>query len=464
MALAMARRIAAEQRYRQMAGATTTAEIAERTSGLRNQLAVLQAQYQEKLATFKPDYPDMLQLRSRIDSLEQALRDEAGTTQASRAGTLRVEYLAALNEERGLQARVGQLKSEVLNLRGRSIQYNILQRDVDTNRSLYDALLQRYKEIGVAGGIGESQASVVDRAEVPPSPYSPNLILNILIGFGIGLILGTGTAFLLEVLNDTIKTPEDVRDKLRLAFLGGVPVAKGKAVEDINEGASAVSEAYFSAMTSLQFTTDKGTPKILVVTSTRQAEGKSTSAWALASSFARVGNRVLLIDADMRKPAFVTGAEKKDGLANLLTNRDLISDHVVKVDAEGIWLLPCGPLPPNPAELLSSPRLREIFAEAGSEFDQVIIDSPPILGLADTPLLASLAEGTLMVVEAGKTRTRAATEALGRLRHADANVIGALLTRYKHDSASYGYAYQPYRYERVEGREREIRLIVSKHG
>jgi polysaccharide biosynthesis transport protein len=461
LAASTARRVAAEQRYRSMAGQSETAEISERTSEMRGQLATLRAEYQEKSTLFQPDYPDMVRLRSRIESLEQAIQAEASTTRTSRAGTLRGEYLAALNEERGLQERVNQARAAVLNERGRSIQYNILQRDVDTNRALYEALLQRFKEIGVAGGIGQSQASIVDRGEVPPGPYRPNLMLNLLIGLALGLIVGTGIAFLLEFINDTIKTPDDVREKLRLAFLGGIPVAKAKAVEDLREGGNPVSEAYFSAMTALQFTTDAGTPKVLLVTSTRQAEGKSTSAWALAGAFARRGNRVLLIDADMRKPAFVTGAEKKDGLANLLTNRDPLMDHLVRT--EGVWLLPCGPLPPNPAELLSSPRLQAILAEASAEFDQVIVDSPPILGLADTPLLSSLAGGTLMVVESGKTRTRAATEAVSRLRHAGGNVIGGLLTRYKHDAVGYGYAYEPYRYDSVGGREREIRLIVERH-
>ena len=461
---ATARRIAAEQRYRQAQTGAPSAEISERTAALRQQMAGLQAEYQEKLAVFQPDYPEMVQRRQRIQALEQAIASEASNIRAGRSGTQRAEYEAAVNEERGLQARVAQLRGEVLNLRGRSIQYNILQRDVDTNRALYDALLQRYKEIGVAGGIGTSQASIVDRAEVPTSPYKPNLILNLLIGLGLGLAAGIAIAFVLEFLNDTIKTPEDVREKLRLAFLGGIPASKNKkAVEELSDTAAPISEAYFSAMTSLQFTTESGAPKVLLLTSTRPAEGKSTSSWALANTFARLGRKVLLIDADMRKPAFVTGSEKKDGLANLLTNRDPLLSHVVKPEsADGVWLLPCGPLPPNPAELLSSPRLQSLLAEARSQFDMILIDSPPILGLADTPLLSAMADGTLMVIEAGKTRTRAASEALGRMRQAGANVVGALLTRYKHDATGYGYSYEAYRYNAVEGREREIRLIVSK--
>jgi capsular exopolysaccharide synthesis family protein len=460
---ATARRIAAEQRYRQALTTRPTAEVGERTAALRSQLAALQAEYQDKSQVFQPDYPEMVRIRTRIQSIEQSIQGEESNVRAGRAGTLQADYQAAVAEERGLQSRVAELRGAVLNLRGRSIQYNIFQRDVDTNRALYDALLQRYKEIGVAGGIGQSQASIVDRGQVPSAPYKPNLLLNLLVGLALGLISGIGLALLLEFLNDTIKTPDDVREKLRLAFLGGIPASKNHAVQDLNDTSAPISEAYFSAMTSLQFTTENGAPKVLLVTSTRPAEGKSTTAWALASSFARRGQKVLLIDADMRKPAFVTGGEKVDGLANMLTNRDPLSSHVVKPELEGVWLLPCGPLPPNPAELLSSPRLAAILAEASAQYDLVIVDSPPILGLADTPLLSSVAAGTLVVIEAGRTRTRAASEALGRLRQAGANIVGAVLTRYKHDAVGYGYSYDAYRYNSIEKRDREIRLIVSEN-
>ena len=465
LAQATARRIAAEQRFRQGRATTNTAEISERTSGLRNELATLRAQYEEQLGVFQADYPAMVQMRARMSSLEQAIRNEAGNVREGRTGTLQSDFQAAAAEERALQGRVQQLQGAVLNLRGRTIQYNILQRDVDTNRALYDALLQRFKEIGVAGGVGQSQASIVDRAEVPGGPFKPNLFFNLLAGLGLGLALGVCLALLLEFINDTIKSPDDVREKLGLAFLGGIPTSKNKVIDDLADNAAQISEAYFSTVTSLQFTTETGAPKVLLVTSTRPAEGKSTTSWAIASSFARLGRKVLLIDADMRKPAFVTGGEKQDGLANLLTNQDSVVDHVVHPEgSEGLYLLPCGPLPPNPAELLSSPRLKAILDEASTHYDVVVIDSPPILGLADTPLLSSSANGVLMVIESGKTRTRAAVEALGRIRQAGANVVGAVLTRYKHDAMGYGYSYEAYRYGAIEQRDREIRLIVDKNG
>jgi capsular exopolysaccharide synthesis family protein len=467
LAQAQSRRIDAEQKYRNEARVTTS-DVTNSTATLRNQLAQLQSEYQEKLTTFRPEYPDMIRLKNRITATEQEIRREASTVSGSRAATLLADYRSAAAAERALQSRVGQLKSAVLTQRGQSIQYNILQREADTNRSLYDALLQRYKEIGVAGGIGTNTVSVVDRAEVPGGPFKPNLMLNLLIGLALGLLGGVGAALALEFLNDTIKTPDDVRDKLNLPSLGVIPKKKGNEPlsEELKDQSSPISEAYFSLRTSLQFTTETGAPKTLLITSTRAAEGKSSTTLALAQNFARLGNSVLLIDGDLRKPAFVTGLEPDEGLSKLLTNSEGIGKHILKTQFENLSLLPCGPLPPNPAELLASTRLKAILNEAMGQFDMVIVDGPPVLGLADAPLLAGVCRATLLVVESGKTRTRAATDALGRLKASGGNIVGAVLTKFHQRSHGYGYGYgygyEPYRYGGVGSRDREIKLIAQR--
>jgi capsular exopolysaccharide synthesis family protein len=467
LAQAQSRRIDAEQKYRNESRVATS-DITASTAGLRNQLAQLQSDYQDKLTTFRPEYPDMIRLRNRISSIEQEIKREAGTVSGSRAATLLAEYQSAAAAERSLAGRVNQLKSVVLTERGNSIQYNILQREADTNRALYDALLQRYKEIGVAGGIGSNTVSVVDRAEAPGGPFKPNLMLNLLIGLALGLIGGVGAALALEFLNDTIKTPDDVRDKLHLPSLGVIPRKKGNDAlsEELKDQSSPISEAYYSLRTSLQFTTESGAPKSLLITSTRAAEGKSSTTLALAQNFARLGNSVLLIDGDLRKPAFVTGLEPDEGLSKLLTNAEPLGKHVLKTQFENLSLLPCGPLPPNPAELLASTRLKAVLAEATSQFDMVIVDGPPVLGLADAPLLAGVCRATLLVVESGKTRTRAATDAIGRLKASGGNIVGAVLTKF-HQRAhgygyGYGYGYEPYRYGGVGSRDREIKLIAQR--
>lgn len=468
LAEATTRRIAAEERYRQSVNATQTVEVNTRIAPLRDQLSGLQAEYQEKLSTFRPDYPDMVRLQSRIQSLERAIQAETGRTASSRSNTLRSEFQAAVNEERRLQGQVDQLKGTVIDERSRSIQYNILQRELDANRGLYDALLQRYREIGISGGVGTNTVSIVDRAEPAGSPYTPMLTLNLLIGAALGFALGTLAALGLDILNDVIKTPDDVRQKLGLASLGMIPQKAGNApvLEDLADRTSPVSEAYFSLSSALQFTSETGVPKSLLITSSRAAEGKSSTTLALSQNFARLGHRVLLVDADLRKPAFVTGLDSGEGLSKLLTHSDPLSAHVLETAYENLSLLPCGPLPPNPAELLASARLKAVLAEAMQQYDLVIVDGPPVLGLADAPLLASVCRATLLVIESGKTRTRAAQDAVNRLRGAGANLVGATLTKYRARAHGYGYgygySYEPYRYGGIGSREREIKLIARR--
>ncbi|MGZ8286495.1 MAG: GumC family protein [Allosphingosinicella sp.] len=462
-------RIAAEQRYRQAAGAQSrVAAISDPTvQGLGQQRAALEAQYQQKLALYKPDFPEMVQLRSQIDSLSKEIARQTSSVAGSTSNSLQADYQAALARENALQAKVNEGKAGLMALRERSIQYTILQREVDTNRSLYDALLQRFKEVGVAGGVGANVVSVVDRAQVPGGPFKPNLPLNIAIGLCIGLLLGLGTAFSIEWIDDTIKTPDDVGTKLGLASLGVIPgVGKGLAVrEQLEDPRSQVSEAYQSVRTALQFSTDHGVPRSLLVTSTRASEGKSSTALALAQTLASLGASVLLIDADLRKPTFRGPSSTSQGLSSLLAGSDKVAECVHPTQMERLFLLPSGPIPPNPAELLASGRFKEILDEALQRFDHIIIDSPPVLGLADAPMLASSTEGTLMVIEAGAIRRAAALNAVNRLRASEARLMGAILTKFNALKVGYGYGYgygygeDAYAYREGDSPKKQIELL-----
>ena len=464
---ATARRVAAEGAYRQARATGATSEVTQSTQQLRQQRATLQAEYQQKRTFMKPEHPEMQSLSAQISELDRQIARESAQMSSGRANTLLADYRAAVSAERALQARVAQLKGAVLNLRGRSIQYNILQREVDTNRSLYDALLQRYKEIGVAGGVGVAPVSIVDRAEIPSAPYKPNLLMNLLFGLGAGLLVGIAAAIGLELINDTIKTREDVRKKLALPCLGAVPktAQRDTFVEDLKNPTSMVSEAYSAIVAALRFSTESGTPKVLLVTSTQSGEGKSSTALALAQNFARREKSVLLIDSDLRKPAFKAASDKV-GLSKLLTADEPVRDHVVETQHSKLWLLPSGPVPPNPADLLSTGRIRKIIAEASEQFDLVVIDGPPTIGLADSPLLAAAASNVLFVVESGKTRTRAAIEALNRLDATGTHILGATLTKatdsgggYGYNRYGYGYGYG---YGKVDKKKRTEILMIPQ--
>jgi capsular exopolysaccharide synthesis family protein len=464
LAAATAKRVAAEGAYRQALATGPTAEVTESTQPLQQQLATLRADYQQKRTFMKPDHPDMISLRSQIDELQRQIGQQASRVSAGRSNSLLADYRAALSAERALQARVNQLKGAVLDLRGRSIKYNILQREVDTNRTLYDGLLQRYKEIGVAGGVGVAPVSIVDRADAPDTPFRPNLILNLALGLGLGLLAGVGGAIGFEFINDTIKSREDVRRKLALPCLGTVPRSpKGTFLEELNNPSSAVSEAYSAIVAALRFSTEAGIPKALLLTSTHSREGKSSSALALAQNNARRGSRVLLIDGDMRKPAFKAATDKV-GLSKLLTTDDRIDDHVVETQYANLWLLPSGPIPPSPADLLSSGRIRKVIAEASDRFDLVIIDGPPTLGLADAPLLAAATGEIVFVIESGKTRTRQAIEALNRLEATGTHILGAVLEKATEGvTRTYGsYGHYGYGADRDQiSRKREIPMLPN---
>lgn len=461
LAAATAKRVAAEGAYRAAVGAGTTSEVASSTQALRQSRAALEAEYQEKRAQLKPEHPEMLSLRSRMDELDRQIVRETSNVASGRNNSLLADYRAALAAERSLQARVAGLKGQVLDLRGRSIQYTILQREVDTNRALYDALLQRYKEIGVAGGIGAAPVSIVDRAQVPGAPFKPNPLLNMLGGLLLGTALGILAALGLEFINDTIKTRSDVRTKLGIACLGAIP-KRGRKVpllEELDNTSSPTLEAYTTLASSLRFSTEQGTPKVLLITSARPGEGKSSTSLALAHNLARLGRSVLLIDADLRKPAFRSVSDKA-GLTKLLTSDESLADHIAKTQYDNLSLLASGPVPPNPADLLSTGRFRAIIREASSQYDAVVVDAPPVLGMADAPLIASVVKDVLLVIESGKTRTHAALEALNSLRAAGATILGATLTKATEEKSTYGYGY--YRYGAIDRDRPQIALVSHR--
>lgn len=443
LATAQDQRIRAQARWRQASSGAMPADMIGNSNirVLQQQKGELQSQYQLKLQTFKPDYPEMQQLKSQIDELDRQIVKETAGVRAS----VRAEYDAAAAQEQMLTQQIAALRTQALDVDGRSIQYNILKREVDTNRQLYDGLLQRFKEVGVAGDVRANNISIIDRAEVPRWRFKPNLTLNLAIGLLLGAMLGVLAAFLLEFLDDTIKTPDDVEQKLKLPVLGIIPKLgpKDNLSDVASDLQSSFSEAYRSVRTALQFATDHGVPKSLLVTSSGPGEGKSTTALALARNLTQLGKRVLLVDADLRKPSLhkTLGLKAESGLSHLLAGGCTFGAAVQRTEDERLHVILAGPLPPNPAELLSGSKLVSLLTVGTERYDHVIIDGPPVLGLADAPILANAIDGTLLVVNSAKTKIGAAQAALKRLYAARARLLGGLLTKYDARAAGYGYGY-----------------------
>lgn len=443
LSAAMADRIQAQARYEEAgrAGASTEALRNDAINGLRQRRAELAAEYQRLMTQFEPGYPAALALRNQLDQLDRSIGREEGRVSSS----LYADFRQARERENNLRAKVDELKDSYLDFRRRSIQYNIYQQEVDTNRSLYDGLLQRYKEIGVAGGVGVNNVAVVDPADIPQKPSSPRLLLNLALSILAGTALGAALAFMLEQIDEAISDPSEVERRLGLPLLGSVPkVNEGTPKDALLDRKSGLVDAYLAVQTNLSFTTEHGVPRSFAVTSTRPAEGKSTTALALATTLARAQRRVILLDGDMRSPSVhvLAGIDHDRGLSNFLSGQDDIASLIHPMAELGINVMTAGPIPPNAAELLTGNRLPMLILRLLERFDHVIVDSPPVMGLADAPLIASRVEGVIYAVESHGIRSTMVKTALSRLMSANAHVIGAVLTKFEaRKSQGYGYGY-----------------------
>lgn len=410
---------------------------------LREQKAGMQATYQNSLATFKPDYPNMVQLQQQIAEANQQIAAEVSNIRQA----VRIDYEAARAQEELLKGRIAALKGDVLNLQERSIQYNILKREAEKNRQLYDALLQRYKEIGVAGGIGANNVSVIDAATPPTKANTPRTLLNLAIGLVLGVFLGVLVVFVVHYLDNTVRDPKALEAATGIPVLGAIPrfqegETRQQAASDLR---SPFSEAYRSVRTALQFATARGLPSTLLITSPGPSEGKSTSALELAQNIAQLGKRVLLVDADLRGASVhsATGLSSAKGLSSLLSGACDVPDALQSWRNGALSVITAGPLPPNPPELLGGDSLPKLLGELRERFEFIVLDGPPVLGLADAPLLANHAEATMIVVAAQSTRTDALQAAIRRLQLARARLIGTILTRFEMERGEdhYGYGY-----------------------
>lgn len=441
LAKATADRILAESEARQRSGdrnALTNSTL----NVLREERAKAQAEYAKLMVQFEPEYPAAKAIESQIAALNQSISAEEAR---SRTGTS-ARYSEAVEREQQLRNQVNLLKRQFSGERRDSIQYNIFQREVDTNRQLYDGLLQRYKEIGVAG-VGTNNISIVDRAQIAERPSSPRLILNVALALLAGLGLAAAYVFVMEQIDQTVKDPSDLKSKLGIAPLGSIPdFEKDDILSSLTDKKSVAWEAYLSIRTSLAFLTDHGVPRSFLLTSTRPNEGKSTSAFALAAVLGATDKNILLIDGDMRNPSLhqMLGIENGAGLSNYLSGTDNLAQLIHKENAYGFDTMCAGPLPPNAAELLSSPRMRELVEKLNETYDTVIIDAPPVLGLADIPLLAGSVEGVIYTIEASGVKLRGIQSAIERVRSSHAQIFGGIVTKVErqHSGYGYGYAYQ----------------------
>lgn len=434
----------------------------EQIRALRQQRAQLATEYASLSQRFKEDYPTLVELRSQMDQISDQIAEE----RAQVIRNILSNYSSLSAESESLKDAIEAREAGILALNQQGVQYNILRREFETSRELYDGLLQRKKEIRIAAGVQENNIAVIDAARPATVPFSPDLSRNLLIALALGLIGGVGLALLLEFFDSSIHRSEDVELLTGRPVLGLVPIVKPKELREDNRAfnsseravshysarfpKSSVSEAFRSLRTSLMFSTPEGMPKTMLVTSPGHGDGKTTTAINLATVMAQNGARVLLIDADLRKPRLHRdfGKAQSPGLTNRIASHPVENSErasILQTGVDNLFLMPSGNQAPNPAELLSSERMQKIIAMSSRAFDHVIIDSAPMLGLADSLVLSRLVNGVVVVTSAGNTSKDSIKSSMRRLTQVRAPILGVVLNTVNLDSPDYAY-YSSYYY------------------
>jgi capsular exopolysaccharide synthesis family protein len=421
---------------------------------LMTQLADLQREKARLSERYGDKHPAIIKANASIADAQRQL--DAAIGKAVQA--IHNDYESALSDERQLQAALDQQKEQATDLNRKSIDYAALQRNAESDRQVLQTLLSREKELRVAANSGENNVRLMDRAEVPGAPYSPNPRRSAAFGLLFGLVFAIGAAFGLDYLNDTIKTPEDLTRRLKLPFLGLVPAVRGKGASPLISSAAPheFGEAFRALRTNIVLPSaginSQGARPTLLVTSAQPLEGKTTTACNLAMALAIGGARVLLIDADLRRPGLhrTLAVDNTRGLADVLAGRVALRDAISPTAEPNLLALTAGAPPPNPSELLGSERMKRLLsALAQGPFDWVIVDAPPVLAVTDAVILAPLVSGVAFVFGAEMTRRRIAARAVETLLVGQPHAVGGVLNRVdlgrnRYYYSRYGYKYSAY--------------------
>jgi succinoglycan biosynthesis transport protein ExoP len=417
---------------------------------LKTQIVDLQKQKVEFEARYGPKHPDVLRINGQMSDAQRQLDAEIDKS----AAAIRAEYQAAVEEEKQLGNDLEAQKVQATDLNRKSIDYSVLQREAESNRQVYESLLQREKELRVVSNSRANNVRFLDRAEVPGTPFTPNTrrawMMALLFGFGIGI----AAAFAIDYLDDTVKTPEDVAWRLRLNFLGLVPKVHGERHPLLSGPVPHdFGEAFRALRTALVASSGTDATRLVGVTSTQPLEGKTTTAVNVALALAIGGARVLLIDADMRRPSLHKAMRLPNdrGLSELLSGKARMREVVQRCGDANLLVIPAGHTPPNPSELLASDRMRAFLHQLTTgPFDWVIIDTPPVLAVTDAVVIAPLVSSVCFVVGADMTRWRLAERAIETLQAGHPRSITAILNRVDFDrnryyySRYYGHQYKSY--------------------
>jgi len=448
----LANRIEKIQELRKIAGngippgmEYSIAQFASNTAALRAELSSLEAELPEQLKIFGEKHPKIIGLTEKIQSLRKRLVAEVNLA----AQGLLNENEIALKREQSLLSLIAEEDQRFQTLNVQGLELAALKREVESNARIYDVLVSREKEMSVLSGIRTNNAHLVDRAEVPVSPVSPNHPRALGMGLLVGLIGGLGLVIFLEYLDDTVADPDEMIHLTNMPFLGPVPILEPKIAGPgsrdllaLQEPTSVYAEAYRAVRTNLLFASPDNPPRVMAVTSPGAQEGKTLTAVNLAITMALMGKKVLLVDADMRKPRIqkIFDLENTVGLSTLISGESDVAIALNPTRVPTLWVMGSGPIPPNPSELLGSSRMAAILAVLRDRFDLVVVDCTPLIAVTDATVLATQVDGIILVIKSGATRRKILTRSIRQLEYVQAKIIGTLLNHVDVRKSSYYYS------------------------
>lgn len=429
--------------------AETIAAIATEPTlqSLRQQIIKSEQNIKEFSQKYGPKHPSMLKAVEELNLLKAKRDQEIKRIVES----IRHEYELAKDNETTLKKRLAEIKRDAIGLNEKMMEYNIINREVETNKQIYEALIKKIKEQGVIEQSRPVNVMIVEKAETPKAPFKPRKAMNLLLGIIVGIFGGIGAAFFVEYLDNTVKSPEDAESKLGVPVIGVIPfiAATDKPIENslLDEHSSAFAESYKAVRTAIILSSAERPPRRILVTSSGPGEGKTVTSINLAIAIAQSGYKVLLIDSDLRKPRIhkVFEFDNSKGLSTYLAGAS-DADILKEGSVAGLSIITSGPVPPNPSELLSSKRMTEILDLYGDMHDFIICDSPPVLSVADSLILSKLLDGVILITRADLTTYENAKKCLKSLASVDAAVLGIGINAVDVRKSGYSNYYYSYNY------------------
>ena len=445
VAAAQAARIEAEQRWRSIQNLPTSQLAEVQSNPLLQGLIAERTAKQAELVSLRQRYldghPQVATVLAQIETLDRQINQSGNDIKAA----ARTEYTVARNQEQALQAELASVTGATLAEQDRQVEYGVLEREAQALQDQLQTLLNRFNQVSSATNVQSGTVNLLDFAVVPSSPYSPNLMRNLVMALALGLASAAALALLRELLDNRIRSFEEVEERIGLPFLGHTPYVRPEDIESEEANAySPLMEAYASIRSTIDFNLPRE-GAVIQLTSSQAGEGKSTTAMILAELFAAHGRKTLLVDGDLRRPSIgrmLKGDNPEQGIMEVLDGQADLPTVVVKGHHENLDILPSGARASNPGEVLASRRFHEFIEACRKAYSLVIFDSSPMLGLADAPMLAKAVDGTIFVVEANRAQISHVRNAIKRLRTSGGHPVGAILTKYRSLEAGQTYDYQ----------------------